>query len=134
MKMHHFRGSLPKWVLTPQRKTSCLFFKLPFFSKLFGDIMSNIIWQDADEKLKYFFELFISKNFEYTFSLSFVIGLYFCSNWQSFFLRAILSEINFVILRIWVIVPKSNTTVIYVSAWLRTHNLSLVRHNFFYKE
>ena len=28
------------------------------------------------EKMKYFFELFISQIFEYTFSLSFVIGLY----------------------------------------------------------
>ena len=34
---------LPKWVLTPQRKTSYHIFKMPFFSKQFGDIMSHII-------------------------------------------------------------------------------------------
>ena len=52
------------------------YFQNAFFSNFFGDIMSHIIRQHADEKIKYFFELFISKNFEYTFSLSFVIGLY----------------------------------------------------------
>ena len=52
-------------------------FKIPFFSKFFCDIMSHIIRKHADEKINYFFELFISKNFRYTFSLSFQIGLYY---------------------------------------------------------
>ena len=62
--------------MTPQRKISCHMFKMPIFPKFFGDIMSHIIRSHADEKIKYFVELFISKNFEYTFSLSLVIGLY----------------------------------------------------------
>ena len=52
------------------------YFQNAFFSNFFGDIMSHIIRQHADAKIKYFFEHFINKNFEYTFSLSFVIGLY----------------------------------------------------------
>ena len=43
LKMHYFRGSLPKWVLTPQKKTSCHIFKMDAFSKFFGDFMSHII-------------------------------------------------------------------------------------------
>ena len=43
LKMHYFKGSLPKWVLTPQKKTSCHIFKMAIFSKFFGDIMSHII-------------------------------------------------------------------------------------------
>ena len=66
---------LPKWVLTPERKTSCYMVKMSIFPKFFGDIMSHIIRLYADEKVKHFFELFINKNFEYTFSLSFLIGL-----------------------------------------------------------
>ena len=42
LKMHYFRGSLPKWVLTPQKKTSCHIFKMAIFSKFFGDIISHI--------------------------------------------------------------------------------------------
>ena len=38
MKMHHLRGSLPKLILTHQRKTSCHIFKMSFFSKFFDDI------------------------------------------------------------------------------------------------
>ena len=43
LKMHYFRGSLPKWVLTPQKKTSRHSSKMAIFSKLFGDIMSHRI-------------------------------------------------------------------------------------------
>ena len=49
---------------------------MPIFPKKIGDIMSQIIRENAGKKLIHFFELFISKNFEYTFSLSFVISLY----------------------------------------------------------
>ena len=49
----------------------CHILKMPFFSKFVGDIMSHIIRLHADENIKKDFELFISKNFEYTFSLSF---------------------------------------------------------------
>ena len=43
LKMHYFRGSLPKWVLTPQKETSCHIFKIAIFSKFFGEFMSPII-------------------------------------------------------------------------------------------
>ena len=42
LKMCHFRGKIPKYVLTPQKKTSCHIFKMAIFSKLFGDFMSHI--------------------------------------------------------------------------------------------
>ena len=35
LKMHHFRGILPKWVLTPQRVNSSRVFKTAIFSKFF---------------------------------------------------------------------------------------------------
>ena len=35
LKMHNFRGILPKWVLTPQKETSFNIFKMAIFSKFF---------------------------------------------------------------------------------------------------
>ena len=37
LKMHYFKGSLPKWVLTPEKETSSHVFKM------FGYFMSHII-------------------------------------------------------------------------------------------
>ena len=67
LKMHHFRANLPKWVLTPQKETNCHIFKIATFSKLFGGFMAHIIRQNADKRIKYFFELFTNKFFEHTF-------------------------------------------------------------------
>ena len=45
---------LPKWLLTPQREINCHIFKMAIFSKFFGDLMSHIIREYADEEIKYF--------------------------------------------------------------------------------
>ena len=67
LKMPHFRSNLPKWVLTPQKENSCHIFKMPTFSKLFGCFMAHIIRQNAGETIKYFFEFFNYKDFQFTF-------------------------------------------------------------------
>ena len=54
LKMHHFSGVLPKLVLLPQMEISCHIFKLAIFSKFFGDLMSQIIREYADEEMKSF--------------------------------------------------------------------------------
>ena len=46
LKMHYFRGILPKSVLTPLKKTS-----YHIFQKLFGDLMSHIIKQNAGKNI-----------------------------------------------------------------------------------
>ena len=43
VKMHHFRGNLLKWVLTPQKETSSRVFKMTIFKKFFGAFMRHII-------------------------------------------------------------------------------------------
>ena len=52
--MHHFSGILPNLVLLPHMEISCHIFKLATFSKFFGDLMSHIISEYADEEMKYF--------------------------------------------------------------------------------
>ena len=54
LKMHHFSGVLPKLVLLPQMEISCHIFKLAIFSKFFGDLMSHIIREYANEEMKFF--------------------------------------------------------------------------------
>jgi hypothetical protein len=43
LKMHYFRASLLKVVLTPPKEISSHIFKMAFFSKLFGAFMKHII-------------------------------------------------------------------------------------------
>ena len=52
--MHHFSSVLPKLVSLPQMEISGHIFKLAIFSKFFGDLMSHIIREYADEEMKYF--------------------------------------------------------------------------------
>ena len=52
LKMHHFSGVLPKWVLLHQMEISCHFFKLALFSKFFGDLISHMIREYADKEIK----------------------------------------------------------------------------------
>ena len=54
LTMHYFSGVLPKWVLLHQMEISCHIFKLALFSKFFGDLMSHIIREYADEEMKHF--------------------------------------------------------------------------------
>ena len=39
LKMDHFRASLPKWFLTPQKETSSCVFKMGIFSRFFWALM-----------------------------------------------------------------------------------------------
>ena len=43
IKKETFRGISPKWVLTPQKETSCHISKMAIFPKIFGDFMRHII-------------------------------------------------------------------------------------------
>ena len=43
LKIHYFRASLPKWVLTPPKETSSHIFKMALFPKFFGAFMKHII-------------------------------------------------------------------------------------------
>ena len=43
LKLLYFKGSLPKWILTPQKKTSSQIFKMAIFSKFFWAFMRQII-------------------------------------------------------------------------------------------
>ena len=54
--MHHFSGVLQKLVLLPQMEISCHIFRLAIFSKFFGDLMSHIIREYAEEyeEMKHF--------------------------------------------------------------------------------
>ena len=61
LKMHHFRGKIPKYVLTPQKKTSCHIFNMAIFSKLFGDIISHIIRWNAGKKINWFLNFLLNK-------------------------------------------------------------------------
>ena len=65
--MHHFMGSLPEWVLTPQKETSSRVLKMTIFQKFFGAFMRHIIRLNVGKEIKSFSELFINKIFEYTF-------------------------------------------------------------------
>jgi hypothetical protein len=76
--MHHFRCISPKQVLTPQKKTSCHFFKIAIFSKFFHDAMSHIIRWNADKKIKSNFELFIKQKIEFQFVLFSIVQTLFC--------------------------------------------------------
>ena len=51
----------PKWVLTPQKKTSYHIFEMDIFSNFFGDVMSHIIRQNAGKKINTISELFINE-------------------------------------------------------------------------
>ena len=57
-------GISPKCDLTPQKETGYYIFKMTIFSKFFGNVMTHIIRENAGKRIKYFFELFINKNFE----------------------------------------------------------------------
>ena len=43
LKMHHFRASLPKWVLTSPKEISSHIFKMTIFPKFFEAFMTHII-------------------------------------------------------------------------------------------
>ena len=43
LKMHHFRASLPKWILTPPKEISSHIFKMVIFPKFFGAFMTQLI-------------------------------------------------------------------------------------------
>ena len=43
ISMANYAYFTPKSVLTPQKKNSCIIFKIDIFSKFFGDAMSHII-------------------------------------------------------------------------------------------
>ena len=64
--MHHFRASLPKWVLTSSKKTTSHIFKMTIFQKIFEAFMRHIIKWNTDKKLKFVSELFTNKIFEMT--------------------------------------------------------------------
>ena len=51
-EMHHFRGKIPKLLLTSLEKTSCHIFKITIFSKFFGDVMNQIIRKNAGKRTK----------------------------------------------------------------------------------
>ena len=51
------------------QETSCHIFKTAIFSKLYEAFMAHIIRKNAGKKFKMISELFINKNFEYTFVL-----------------------------------------------------------------
>ena len=55
LKTHHFRVSLPKWVLTLQKETSSQIFKKGIFWKNFGPFMRQIIRLNASKKIKWFY-------------------------------------------------------------------------------
>ena len=75
--MHHFSGILQKLVLLPQMEISCHIFKLAIFSKFFGDLMSHIIREYADEEIKYFLYVSPSKIMDILLSDFMVSSLYF---------------------------------------------------------
>ena len=61
--MHHFKGKIPKYVLTPLKKNGCHIFKIAIFSKFFGDVMNHIIRENAGEKIKRILVVFQLKSF-----------------------------------------------------------------------
>ena len=76
LKMHHFRGKIPKQVLTPQKKTSCHTFKMTIFSKFFVDVMTHIIRENAGKRMKYFLNFSLIKIVNLLWSLFQVPTLY----------------------------------------------------------
>ena len=62
-EMHHFRGKIPKYILTPLKKNGCHIFKIAIFSKFFGDVMNHIIRENAGEKIKRILVVFQLKTF-----------------------------------------------------------------------
>ena len=54
-------GSLPKWVLTPQKETSSRVLKMTIFKKVFEAFMRHKNRSNACQKTESFFELFINK-------------------------------------------------------------------------
>ena len=71
LNMHHFRASLPKWVLTTPKEISSHIFNMAIFPKLFEAFMTQIIRLNTGKKIKLFPELFTNKFFGDTF-VSFV--------------------------------------------------------------
>ena len=69
LKVHLFRGISPKWVLNPQKETSCHIFNMAIFSNFFVDINTHIIRCNAGEKMKSIFELFTKQNIGFRFVL-----------------------------------------------------------------
>ena len=67
--MPYFRGKLPKYVLTPLKKTSYHIFKMGIFSKFFVDIMTHIIGWNAGKRIKPTFELFTKQKIGFRFVL-----------------------------------------------------------------
>ena len=61
LKMHHFRGKIPKYVLTPQKETSSPIFKIAIFSKFFGNFMSHIIRLNAGKRIKHFLNFSLNR-------------------------------------------------------------------------
>ena len=82
--MHHFSGILPKLVLLPQMKISCHIFKLAIFSKFFGDLMTHIIREYADEEMKYFLYILPLKIMGILLSVFLVSSLYNQLNSEEF--------------------------------------------------
>ena len=74
--MHYFSGVLPKWVLLHQMEISCHIFKLALFSKFFGDLMSHIIREYADEEMKLFLNVSSLKIKDNLLSLFMLLSLY----------------------------------------------------------
>ena len=58
LKLRHFRGKMPKYVLTPQKKTGCHIFKLDIFSKFFVAVMTHKLTYDAGKRIKLFLIIF----------------------------------------------------------------------------
>ena len=71
LNMHHFRASLPKWVLTTPKEISSHIFNMAIFPKLFEAFMTQIIRLNTGKKIKLFPELFTNNFFGDTF-VSFV--------------------------------------------------------------
>ena len=54
LKMQYFRAVLPKLILPCIKETSCHIFKMAFFSKFFGDLITHITREYAGKKIKSF--------------------------------------------------------------------------------
>ena len=53
LQVHHFRASLPKWVLAPSKKISSHIFKMTIFPNFFEAFMSHIIRYNVGKKMKH---------------------------------------------------------------------------------
>ena len=65
-----------KSVLTPKKINSCHIFKIAIFSKFFGDLMSHIIREYADEEIIYFLYILPLKMMDVLLSVFLVSSLY----------------------------------------------------------